>query len=399
MTDRLAQRLVFLLVVTLTSACAGDAPPAAVERDSAGIRIVENAWHAPVEGWALGPARATIGGADPTEELFQVNGGTVLPDGRIVVVNSGSQEIRIYDGEGRPLERLGGNGDGPGEFRQPALAGVRGDTLIVYDMNLRRVTLLHPDAGVLGDYSVGGEGGGFPVPQGMFADGAIAFGGGMSFSSREGFPQGLIRSPSAFRAVPAPGGGDAVEYGEFPGAEMWAQVSDRGFTARTLPYGRVTVSAVGDSLFWIGTADAWELVGYGRDGRPRRIVRVAAPARPVTPDLVGRYVDNALESATDENQRRALRTAFAEMPGVEFVPPYGQLKIDALGCLWVADGQVPGEPVRWTVLDPAGRLIGRLEMPAGTRPLEIGRDYVLLRATDALGVEEVRLHGLTRPDA
>ena len=91
-------------------------------RDSAGIRIIENA--RPPEGsrlrWRVGPEPAvTIGAADGEEPyLFQhAIGATRLSDGRIVVADYGSMELRIFDGaSGTHLTTLGGVGEGPGEY-------------------------------------------------------------------------------------------------------------------------------------------------------------------------------------------------------------------------------------------------------------------------------------------
>ena len=91
-------------------------------RDSAGIRIVENT--RPTTGsrldWQIGPEPAvSIGvleGDDPYM-LFAVRDATILSDGRIIVVNAGTIELRVFDAEGTYLETWGGEGEGPGEFR------------------------------------------------------------------------------------------------------------------------------------------------------------------------------------------------------------------------------------------------------------------------------------------
>ena len=387
------------LAFVLCAACTDqpEAAPNTVERDSAGIAIVENAWVESSDGWALDQERVVIGREGGPEELYQVSGATRLDDRRIVVVDGGTQEVRIYDANGRRVGSFGREGDGPGEFRSPSLVGARGDTLVLYDGRQRRVSWMMPDGTLVAERTIAEEGGGYPVPRGMFSDGAIAFGGGMSFSSDEGFPSGRIRPMSSFRAVPADTAAEPVLYGEFPAAEMWAKADPSTFLARGLPFGRVTVSGAADSLFWIGTGDAWELVGYGRSGSPRRIARVDAPEREVTAAMRDAFVEDALEDLPDANARRTTRAMFAEMPEVDVLPPYDRMKVDRTGLLWLANGQVAGEPVRWVILDGDGRLVGRLETPAGAWPLEIGADYMLLRATDELGIEEVRLHGLRRP--
>ena len=71
---------------------------------------------------------------DHNYELFRVTGAVWLSDGRVVVVNGGTAELRYYDREGRFLRRVGGRGKGPGEFT--ALTRVyraAGDTVLGYD--------------------------------------------------------------------------------------------------------------------------------------------------------------------------------------------------------------------------------------------------------------------------
>lgn len=90
-----------------------------------------------------------------------VPGGRLLSDGRIAVVNGGTNEVRLFHPDGTPDTIFGGAGDGPGEFRGISLAGAVGDSLILYDTRLRRTTVWHPARGVVREFGVGGEGGGF----------------------------------------------------------------------------------------------------------------------------------------------------------------------------------------------------------------------------------------------
>ncbi|WP_419943063.1 hypothetical protein [Candidatus Palauibacter sp.] len=62
-------------------------------------------------------------GGDPAYELFRVGGAMRLSDGRIVVANAGTGELRVYDPDGIHLASWGGQGDGPGEFGPMAPGG------------------------------------------------------------------------------------------------------------------------------------------------------------------------------------------------------------------------------------------------------------------------------------
>ena len=117
-----------LTLLFLAVAACGDPSPGArapllepVVRDSADVRIVENP--RPPSGsrldWRVGTEPAvSIGELEgPDPYLLQwVRDALILPDGRIVVANTSTDELRVFDALGRHLETWGGSGEGPGEF-------------------------------------------------------------------------------------------------------------------------------------------------------------------------------------------------------------------------------------------------------------------------------------------
>src|SRR5690606_11814210 len=118
-------------------------------RDSAGITIVESILDraTPFCTVATEPT-VTIGTTDgaPEYQLFRTFGAARLSDGRIAVVNQGSQELRFYDSDGLYLAASGGEGDGPGEFRNAfTLAVLPGDTLWVGELQPWSWEVFAPD--------------------------------------------------------------------------------------------------------------------------------------------------------------------------------------------------------------------------------------------------------------
>jgi hypothetical protein len=80
-------------------------------------------------------------GEDPYQ-LHRVRGSVLLEDGRIVVLNAGSQELRFYDPHGRYLMAVGNRGEGPGEFGAPAgLRRTAEGGLQVWDGSLMRLSI------------------------------------------------------------------------------------------------------------------------------------------------------------------------------------------------------------------------------------------------------------------
>lgn len=54
----------------------------------------------------------------PAALLYQVVGIAVLPDGDVAVANLGDNTVRLYASDSELLWKVGGSGQGPGEFRQ-----------------------------------------------------------------------------------------------------------------------------------------------------------------------------------------------------------------------------------------------------------------------------------------
>ena len=124
-------------------------------RDSAGVRIVENS--RPPEGsrldWRIGTEPLLSIGRMEGEEPYlfgRIFGIEMLSDGRIVIGDDGTKELRVFDQQGNHLETWGGRGEGPGEFRGSQLFGMArlpGDSIIVWHFWYPELTVFGPDGG------------------------------------------------------------------------------------------------------------------------------------------------------------------------------------------------------------------------------------------------------------
>jgi hypothetical protein len=66
----------------------------------------------------------------------------------IVVASAGSNELRFFSPDGEFLRQAGREGGGPGESRALwSVSRYRGDSLVAYDFQLRRVTVFTPEWG------------------------------------------------------------------------------------------------------------------------------------------------------------------------------------------------------------------------------------------------------------
>lgn len=398
---RRATRTVFLSAIV--AACAGEAADTGVMvRDSAGITIVENAtphWTAET-AWRLDSARSlTIGSVDgpPEYQLYRVRGALRLDDGRIVVADGGSRQIRFYDATGSHIRSVGGEGEGPGEYRVPGLlARYPGDSLLVWDGNLRRGTVL-ANNGALGRTFDGPLiGTPFYYVHDVFGDGSI-FGRldeGVELDSVE---IGLQRYHATYFRMDPTGRIDTV--GVFFGNEALTYTTDGGNTALTsMPLGRDAVHATRADLLHFGSSDTWEVRTYTSAGALVRISRNLNGNRPLTRELIDAYTSDALGRITDPATLRRREAMYDQTPWPETLPAYSDLKADTEGNLWVADYLAPGEEQpRWTVFDAEGRMLGAIETPIGFTIHEIGADYLLGVERDELDVEHVVMYGLIKP--
>ena len=139
------------ILLAVAAACDVDQDAAQIlnsqVRDSAGITIVENARPASGSrlGWRIGETPAVSIGTeegDPGEMLFDVRDATRLGDGRIVVANAGTSDLRVFAAGGTYLETWGRQGEGPGEFSAytpEAVSHWPGDSIAADNMFGRRV--------------------------------------------------------------------------------------------------------------------------------------------------------------------------------------------------------------------------------------------------------------------
>jgi hypothetical protein len=380
-------------------------------RDSAGITIVANSGELPSDGggWALSAEPVLSIGTfqgDSLYALFEVQGARRLANGRIALANAGSGEIKVYGAEGEFIVSFGRKGEGPEEFQSPALVGVLpGDTLVVMDNQLRRITLLHPEEGFVESARLSDDLGGGGFPRGMFADGSVVVGGGFYWSSDGGveLSSGFSRRATSYRSA-GRNGELVTDFGEFPGAEFYMQVQSQGggavsMRARLIPFGKYSMQAVGPSLFYYGSGDSWEVKAFDTAGVLRRVYRMAVDPLTVREADLEAVIQEEIAEAADPARAPEIRAEHEEMPVPEFMPAFAGLEVDAQGFLWVERYRPPSdERPEHDILDPEGVWVGRLSLPEGAEILEIGTDYLLALQRDELEVEYVKLYRLFRPD-
>lgn len=396
---------VLLLHVAVAAACDGETRAeagAAVVRDSAGIQIVESVsakWKGN-NGWKVGDtATVDIGEAegDTNYQLFRAFGAVRLSDGRIVVANAGTHQLRFYDRDGGYLFSSGRKGGGPGEFENFALLGRFGDdSLLTFDYNSSRVSVFAPDGKFARSFAVSSGGGpGFLSPQAIFPDGSLLLQSGTSFVP--GIRSGIHRDSALF-VVFAPQGVVRDTVGSFPGRESFVVSDAQSVSVTSRTFGRNTVAAIHGERIYIGSGDSYEIGIYARDGALKHLVRKRHNNPNVTAEDIDQFEQKQLESATDENWKRVTRSFIEKMEYPKTFPAYSGILVDVAGNLWVREYDKPGDkqPL-WTVFGADGRMLGSVTTPKGLRLLEVGADFILGRWTDDADIEHVGIFPLVKP--
>ncbi len=395
--------------VAVACACAGDRAPSgdldAVRSDSAGIEIVTNRGSpASLPAWSL-ELLLDIGGDldDPDQQLFGVVDAALLSDGRIVAANAGMHELRYFAPDGALERSVGGEGEGPGEFRLLSFVDVApDDSVFVSDPRQRRVSVFTSAGDFARHFSlVPPNEGALPRYLARFADGRIAASLFNVVSPQEIEDGRVLRGDATYLVYAADGTG-AQTVGTLPSLPSYVRMfRTRGQLSavgiESIPFATGARAAFGPQGFALGTGDAYEIRVHGRDATLRRLIRWPGERAVVTPELIEALVRERAGETEDPEARREARESLSDLPLPERLPAYDDLSLDRLGYVWAREPLRPGETrVRWTVFDTSGAMSARVELPRDFTAYEIGADHVLGRFEDELGVEHVQLHRLRR---
>ncbi|MGH7468327.1 MAG: hypothetical protein ACRENP_10110 [Longimicrobiales bacterium] len=405
-------------------------------RDSAGIQIVDNTaavWQAG-EAWQLSEQPTLNIGTDvgaPEYEFGYAHGPVRLSDGRIVVADMQTQQMRFYDAQGKFLMSAGGSGMGPGEFEQLfRLRKIVGDSLMA--LNPTSLTSIFSSDGKYVR---------------RFDLDAVRMRGNMWWLGR--LWDGTLLTMSLQREgtrelAPPPNPRPGVEEARFDVPQRDPMYRDTLLHFLYTMDGRLIDSIVKLPGQWLGEqrvlvpnaayaffentfyhspGDIVEIRQYRSLAGERiapapttrsvplvkleRIIR-RAPLRPaaITDEDKKQYLEAERARYTDLARRNPGRInmtrveqGLADTKFPPTVPAHGnRMYTDALGNLWLQEYRIgPQEPFRWSIFDTEGRWLGMVQTPAEFTLNEIGTDYVLGVTQDSLGVQYVRMYSLQKP--
>jgi hypothetical protein len=390
------------LFVVAVLGCDRREPSALRTTDSAGVSIVLSdgpSWTA-TEGWRIDSVPlADLGDATDSVGIVDLAGIALLPDGGVVAGDHSDNSIHFHDASGRRFAKVGRNGDGPGEFSWLSRIRVAGDSVLVWDRSLQRITT-YAATGQFGSTRRIEFAGTYTSPtfETRWDDGRWLFVEGASISSRQ--PIGSVRAMIAVIRLDSAASRDSV-LGRWPGQEQMAVTSSQLVSELSLPYARSTTIRGDSAGFWVGTGDAPRIDRFDRDGKWLRSVRWGASPIPVAAGELKAWRDRgtASFSRTPPSFAAPFVEAFGKAVFPETRPAYRTYLIDDTGALWARrvprwDAQDSVEV--WDVLTPDGGWLGPVAMPPRVSPRAVGANVIVAVFTDDDDVERLRLYRLVR---
>ncbi|WP_419164502.1 6-bladed beta-propeller [Candidatus Palauibacter sp.] len=307
------------------------------------------------------------------------------PLGRILVTDNGAHEVRVFDPDGQFLFRLGGEGDGPGEFRSPCCVGFspggelwvrerpRYTVFELEDAGARYVRVVRrPFAGQGGGYPVAFDAEGRTVDLGLLPESDGRFVEGRIHLNPDGRADTVeVREPAA-----AAEARKTVEFASDGGA---------GFLFFYQPFGRDWLRAHGPGGRWASAvSSAYEVELHGPDRAVSQLTGPAAPGPALSPAEV-EYARGRLEQDMEWGN---LDEPPFDIP--ERKPPLAALFFDRGGRLWIQKTAAGGAETIEADVYEGTTLVARYRWPrrvrAGALPW-VTETALYGTTTDELGVQ------------
>lgn len=268
-----------------------------------------------------------------------------LEDGRILVADGGSKELRLFSADGRHLRSVGGSGQGPGEFQQILwMKPIGSDRVLTWDAALSRGSVFttegefirHVSLPVILDYPL-------LFPENAFIDGSIL--------TQAGPPRDVVdEAGRSWKVVTI----HRTKLGATSGAERIGEFPSQ------LPQ---------TESVWPKWQVAGDLLAYTRGDRPEVLILDPARRRPLV-------IREGGVAAPDQPE---LATYFDD------------IRIDDRGNLWAHRY----ETELWVVFESSGETYRMFRQPPRLMVHQIAGDHLVGVERSELGVESVVVYQLS----
>lgn len=383
---------------TLLLGCSSADSPSeiAAVRDSLGVRIVENG-EASAGAWSVADEPIFTVGWEENGPMFTwPQSGLILPDGGALVGEFQDGLIYRIGADGSVVETWGRKGEGPGEYLALDAIVSWGDSILVSDGRLRRVTILSPDGSVR---TTGQPGIFLHQASAVLSDGRLLFVPGDGYRMLTDTGSGWVFQTQPILAVD-PGRETVDTLAELPHLRRW-YATLAGSPGPINVVGRAGGFAEG---FAWARSDKPEVQWYDPSGELFQLARWDEEPVPLSSEWRNRmariFEESYLSRGADEAFVAArLADLEADLNRHEGPLPYWRsFHVDQQGNAWLSEYTVAGEPsTKWRVVARDGAMIGWIYLPKVMAILDITDDRVLAVQYDELDVPAVVMLELRKP--
>ncbi len=303
------------------------------------------------------------------------------PAGRIWVMESQEQVLKVFDTDGRFVRMIGRRGGGPGEFANVAgVSALPDGRMIVIDHQNARISWFDTAGTFLSSMPVSAGYQVFPWPGRVLRDGSF-YDIALPPDGRTGMT--LVRYDSTLAPV------DTLLVPTWQGETNVLRLGGAAGAPRitlSIPFSAGLLWRLApDGTLWFVHTGTYELHHVSRTGDTTRIASKAFEPIPVT----GAERDSAVARMGRFTRQGGVVDA-GKIPGTK--PAVGSFVVAEDGNLWVAT--TPADTSRtgreFDIFDPEGRFLGALELPfrlsPASRPV-IGANHLVGVTTNEDGVQ------------
>lgn len=321
---------------------------------------------------AIGEPVLLIGADDSRDGhmLHRVTAVVRHEDGRILLANSGSGEVRVFSADGKLVWSFSGIGSGPGEHQFLARLWLAGDTLITYDPLAERLNYWNIEGELLSDvrltegpYHLLGR-----VATGRFVSAPV---------SQQPFAKGTSRIDSSTVSLVAPGE-RAINVVTAPAQTRFgATLPDGGTIYTPLPLEPQLGVAVNERQIVVGYGGDTVVSRYGSDGTLLGRVPLPMRSEALSERARSAWQQTMFERVSAE-ERTQMERYLASLPYSDDVPVFDRLLIDDRDHIWIRQFHIPGrDSVTWSVVDHDGELFALIRAPAAADIRHVSRGHAV----------------------
>lgn len=338
----------------------------------------------------------SMSGGEPSH----VVGPILLPDGSMAWGDTHGGTLTFADSLGHTLVVLGRVGDGPREFHHIAwIAQCGRDSVAVWDLILRRMTVIEHKGGAWSTFA-------FPSQTGDFAQSPIlACSAGGEFVYQLGPTQlaPVTHVVSTDPQTQVVRGQAAVAIrthltdtigASIPNVLAGEVVISHG-GAGPRPLGKNTFLAVASDRLYLATDDSQDIGIYRFDGAQIGSIKLPVPPRAPTPANVSSALA-AIVSTIRTEVRGRVRSWLSSVQEPTSLPPYAGLIVDPRDLLWVSVSMPGDENSRLDVVDSTGHLVAHVVLPHLITVTDVGERRLVGVRQQADGTQEIVVLPLRR---